>query len=451
MTFAAADMDSAPTSPTPVDLLILARWVVPVEPENCALPYHAVAIRGGRIIALCPQQQALAAFEAAETIRLNEHVLIPGLINAHTHAAMSLLRGYADDLPLMRWLQEAIWPAEARHVDADFVRDGSLLAAAEMLRGGITHCMDMYFHPEAAAEAFTRVGIRATVGMIAAEFPTPYAANLDEYLARGLDARKAWQHHPLIDFNLAPHAPYTLSNEGLQRVASLAAEIGCPIQIHVHETRQEIENSLCEHRMRPLARLAALGLLSPDTIAIHAVHLNDHDLELLAREQVGIVHCPSSNMKLASGIAPIERMRARGLRIGLGSDGAASNNRLDILQEMRHAALLAKVGSGDAAALPAATALRMATLEAARLLGKADQLGSIEPGKQADLCALRIDELVSAPCYDPISHLVYVLGRDQVSDVWIDGQARMRNGMLLHISHRELLAIARLWQTRIGS
>lgn len=434
------------------DLLINARWIVPVEPEQTVLERHAVVVRDGAIVAMLPTDRARDRFDAKETVDLPDHVLIPGLVNLHVHAAMTLMRGIADDLPLMRWLQEAIWPAEAKHVSHEFVRDGTLLAAAEMLRGGITTCNEMYFHPDAAAEAFTAAGMRAMIGVAVLDFPTPYASDADEYFRRGLAARDRWSSHPLLHFAIAPHAPYTVSNASLERVASIAAELDCAIHIHVHETAQEIADSLAQHGMRPLARLASLGVLGSNLIGVHAVHLDASDLDLLARYNCSIAHCPSSNMKLASGIAPVSRLLEQGIRVGLGTDGAASNNRLDLFQEMRQAALLAKVSTMDATAVPAHTALRMATLNAADALGLDAQIGSIAVGKRADLCAVALDRVETLPCFDPVSHLVYVAGRENVTDVWVNGERRLNEGqILLQNSNKQLIGIASLWQTRFQS
>ncbi len=433
-----------------VDLLIQARWVIPVEPDDTVLQHHAVAVRDGVIVDVVPQEVANERFRSERTVSLPEHVLIPGLINLHTHAAMTLMRGIADDLPLMRWLEEAIWPAEGRFVSRAFVRDGTLLAAAEMLRGGVTTCNDMYFYPDAAAEAFSEAGMRAVVGVAVLDFPTPYASGADEYFRKGLRARDEWRTHPHIRFAIAPHAPYTVSDESLVRVVSLAAELDSPIHIHIHETAREIADSLAQFGVRPLARLARLGVLGSNFIGVHAVHLDTTDLELLGRYNCSIAHCPTSNMKLASGIAPVATLLAAGIRTGLGTDGAASNNRLDMFQEMRHAALLAKVSTQDATAVPAHTALRMATLNAASALGLDDLVGSIESGKRADLCAVSLASPETRPCFDPASHLVYVAGREQVSHVWVDGALRVDNGELLLQNHNnELIGISTLWQTKL--
>jgi len=435
----------------PVELLINARWVIPVEPANLVLERHAVAVDRGAIVAVLPQDDARARFAPARTVDLAEHVLIPGLINLHAHCAMTLMRGIADDLPLMRWLQEAIWPAESKHVSRAFVREGTLLAAAEMLRGGITTCNEMYFFPDAAAEAFDQAGMRAVIGVTVLDFPTPYANDVDDYLRKGLAARDQWRNHPRIGFSLAPHAPYTVSDTTFERVASLAAELDAIVHVHLHETVQEVTDSLAQHGVRPLARLAALGLLGSNVVGVHAVHLDRSDMDILSRYDVSIAHCPTSNMKLASGIAPSAGLLRAGLRVGLGTDGAASNNRLDLFQEMRHAALLAKVSTLDATVLPAHACLRMATLDSAHALGMGGRIGSIEPGKRADLCAVALDRIETRPCFDPASHLIYVAGREQVSHVWVDGELCVNKGKLpLQLRDSELLGFAAVWQTRLS-
>lgn len=435
--------------PTPVDLLIEARWIIPVEPANTTLEHHAIAVRDGRIIAILPTDEARARYVATKTVHLSDHILTPGLVNLHCHAAMAIMRGLADDLPLMRWLQEAIWPTESRHASHAFVRDGSLLAGAEMLRGGITTCNDMYFFPEATAEAFDRLGLRAVLGITVIEFPSQYASDADDYLRKGLATLDAWRDHPLIGFALAPHAPYTVSNKTFERIGALADELELPIHIHIHETAGEIADSLRDFGQRPIARLDQLGLLGPNLIGVHATHLTPEDIERLALHECAIAHCPTSNMKLASGAAPTTTLLERGLAVGLGSDGAASNNRLDLFREMHQASLLAKHTTGDASALPAHQALRMATLEGARALGLDAEIGSLTTGKAADICAIRMDNPDELPCFEPVSHVVYVLDRRAVSDVWVGGQQRVKEGKLLQITNTELLGIARLWQNKL--
>jgi len=438
-------------SPMSETFLIRARWVVPVEPDGAVLEDTAVAVNGERIEAVLPAAEASARYPQADGIALPEHVLIPGLVNAHTHAAMSLMRGLADDRPLDRWLREHIWPAEARHVSAEFVRDGTLLACAEMLRGGTTCFNDMYFFPEAALEAALQAGIRAALGMIVVEFPSAYASDPDDYLQKGLALRDRWREHPLASFCLAPHAPYTVSDATFRRVATILGELDVPLHIHVHETDDEVDRSIAEHGVRPLERLGALGLLGPNLMAVHGVHLTPQEIALLARHGASVVHCPSSNLKLASGFAPVASLLAAGVNVALGTDGAASNNRLDLMQEMRQAALLAKAVARDAAALPAHTALRCATLGGASALGLADRIGSIAPGKCADLVAVRLlGEPELAPCFDPVSHLVYAAGREHVTDVWVAGKQQVRDGEAQTCALAALETRAKLWQNALA-
>jgi len=432
-----------------IDTLITAAHVVPVEPRG-ALADHAVAIDAGRIVALLPSAQARARFEAREVVVLERHALIPGLVNLHCHAAMTLMRGIADDVALMSWLKDHIWPAEAKHVSDEFVHDGSLLAAAEMLRGGATCVNDMYFFPEATARAALRAGMRASLGIIAVEFPSAYAADAGGYLQKGLATRDAYRGEPLLTFCLAPHAPYTVADETLKRCAVLAEELDLPIHCHVHETRAEIEQGVAQHGVRPLERLRRLGVVGPRLIAVHAVHLEETELDVMAREGVSVAHCPSSNLKLASGLAPVAAMRRRGINVGVGTDGAASNNRLDVMTEMRTAALLAKGASGDAAAVGAAEALEMATLGGARALGLDRQIGSIAPGKSADLAAVELSSLETLPCFDPVSHLVYAAGREHVTHVWVEGRARVTGRRLIGIDEDDLRTKVLWWQERLA-
>ena len=432
-----------------IDTLILAAHVVPVAPR-AVLDDHAVAIDGGRIVEVLPSSQALTRYEARNVVRLEHHALIPGLVNLHCHAAMTLMRGLADDLALMTWLQEHIWPAEAKHVSDEFCHDGSLLAMAEMLRAGATTVNDMYFFPEATARAALRAGMRAALGMIAIEFPTAYAPDAHGYLQKGLATRDAYRGEALLSFTFAPHAPYTVGDETLKRIAVLAEELDVPIHTHLHETRFEVEQSVTQHGVRPLERLRRLGLVGPRLIAVHAVHFEEAELDVLAREGVNVAHCPSSNLKLASGIAPIAGMRARGMNVGFGTDGAASNNRLDPWTEMRTAALLAKGASGDAAAVSAADALEMATLQGARALGLDGMIGSIEAGKAADLTAVELSSIETLPCFDPVSHLVYAAGREHVSHVWVAGEARLEDRRLTMLDTQDLHDKAVWWQSRLS-
>jgi 5-methylthioadenosine/S-adenosylhomocysteine deaminase len=433
----------------PIDTLILAAHVAPVVPRR-VLDDHAVAIDGGRIVAVLPRAQALGQFDPRRQVSLDRHLLVPGFVNLHCHAAMSLMRGLADDLPLMSWLQDHIWPAEAKHVQDEYVHDGSLLAFAELLRGGTTLVNDMYFYPGATARAALRAGIRASLGVIAIEFPSAYATDAADYLQKGLATRDAYRGEPLLTFTLAPHAPYTVADETLRHIAVLAEELDLPIHTHVHETDEEIRTSIERHGVRPLERLKNLGVVGPRLIAVHSVHLEDGEIDVMAREGVSVAHCPSSNLKLASGFAPVAAMRSRGVRVGLGTDGAASNNRLDMMTEMRTAALVAKAASGDASAVGAFDALEMATLEPARALGLEAEIGSIEAGKSADLAAIEIDSFETLPLYHPVSQLVYAAGREHVTHVWVAGEPRVEERRLIGIDGGELLAKARWWQERLA-
>ncbi|MFN9210756.1 MAG: TRZ/ATZ family hydrolase [Betaproteobacteria bacterium] len=411
---------------TPVDTLIHARWLIPVRPRATVLEGHAVAITDGKIVAVLPSAQADAAYAPAQRIELPTHALTPGWVNTHTHAAMTLLRGVGDDLPLMQWLETRIWPLETALVDEQFVYDGSQLAALEMLRAGTTTCSDMYFYPDVAARALRSLGMRAVVGIIAIEMPTGYANDAADYLRKGLAARDALRDDPLVHFTLAPHAPYTVADDTLAHIATLAEELDLQVHIHVHETQHEIDESVAQHGQRPLARLDRLGLVSERLIAVHAVHLTDTEIALLAERGATVVHCPASNLKLASGMAPVARLLQAGVKVAFGTDGAASNNRLDLIEETRLAALLAKGASGDAAALPAWQALECATLNGAAALGLEARIGSIEPGKEADLAAFDFAAAETTPCFDPVSHLIYAASRERVSDVWVAGRHVVR-------------------------
>ncbi len=435
--------------PAPADTIINARWMVPVEPAGVVLESHSLVVNAGEIVAVIPTADVAARYTAGTRLHLDEHVLIPGLVNLHTHAAMSLMRGLADDRPLMDWLRNHIWPVETQIVSHAFVRDGTLLACAEMLRSGITCFSDMYFFPEAAAQAALEAGMRAAIGMIVIEMQSPYASDAQDYLAKGLAMRDALRDERLLSFCLAPHAPYTVSDATLQRVATYGNELDVPIHIHVHETLDEIRESINAHKVRPLERLQRLGLLGPSLIAVHAVHLEPAEIELLVRHGCSVAHCPTSNLKLASGIAPVARMLECGVNVGLGTDGAASNNRQDLMSEMRLAALLAKGSSGSATAVPAHSALHMATLAGAKALGIDARVGSLKPGKRADMTAVRLSDVELAPLFDPVSHLVYAAGREHVTHVWVDGELRVEDGVLTCLDAREVKLKAIHWGDKI--
>jgi len=431
-----------------IDLRVDAGWIVPVEPAG-ALAGHAVIVDAGRIAAIVPTRTADETYVARTQVALPGHVLIPGLVNAHTHAAMTLFRGIADDVPLQTWLEQHIWPREARFVAPEFVHDGTCLAAAEMLKGGVTCFNDMYFYPDAAARAALELGIRAVLGVVVIDFPTPFASDPDGYLERGLAVRDAFKHAPTLSFALAPHAPYTVGDATWDKIVMYARQLDLPIHTHVSETVLEVAQSRERHGATPLARLHRMGVTGPGFIGVHAVHLTAADIELLATHGGHVVHCPVSNMKLGSGIAPVTTLHDCGVNVALGTDGAASNNRLDILGEMRMASLLAKVASSDPAVLPAHQALEMATLGGARALGLGASIGSLLPGKEADIVAVDLSAGDTLPCYDPVSHLVHVAGRECVTDVWVGGERVVADRVLARVDEAALKARAHSWQERL--
>ncbi len=432
-----------------VDTLLKARWIVPIEPPNTVLEDHTVAIDHGRILDILPTVGADARYQAHASLNLDAHALIPGLVNAHTHAAMSLFRGLADDLPLMTWLQEHVWPAEGRWVNEAFCYDGTLLAVAEMLRGGVTCFNDMYFFPEVAARAAIAAGMRACVGLIVIDFATVYAKTADAYISKALEVHDEYKGDNLIITAFAPHAPYTVADEPLARVRTYADELDIPVHMHLHETADEVALSIARQGGRPIQRLAALGLMSPALLAVHMTQLTDTDIEQVAASGAHVLHCPESNLKLASGFCPVQRLMNAGVNVALGTDGAASNNDLDMFGELRTAAMLAKAVANDATALPAFQALRMATLNGAAALGLAQEIGSLEPGKAADIVAVRLDDIESMPLYDPVSQLVYATGRDKVAHVWVAGHHVLNEGQLTTIDIEALRVKTREWNARI--
>jgi 5-methylthioadenosine/S-adenosylhomocysteine deaminase len=433
------------------DLLIEAGWVVPVEPHGVVLEDHAVAIRHGVIVALLPIAEARARFEPAETVSRPRGVLIPGLVNAHVHNPMTLLRGVADDLPLMQWLQGHIWPLEAQLIAPDFVADGITLAIAEMLRGGTTCCNENYFFPDVQAATYGRHGFRARIGLPIIDFPSAWARTDDEYFDRAIEVHDQWRKDPLVACAFAPHAPYTVSDASFERIRMLSDQLDIPVHCHVHETAHEVAESQQKHKQRPLARLDRLGLVNDRLIAVHMTQLTDAEIALCAERGVSIAHCPESNLKLASGFCPVGKLQRAGVNLAIGTDGAASNNDLDMFGETRSAALLAKAVADDASVLDAASALRAATLGGARALEFDDRIGSIEVGKQADLACVDLGQLETQPLHHIVSQLVYACGRHQVSDVWIAGRHKLRGRVLLDMDVDAIVANARQWRARIAA
>jgi len=434
-----------------VDTVLEARWVIPVEPHGVVLDHHAVAIAGDAIVEVLPIDAARAKYIDARRVDLSAHALIPGLVNAHTHNPMTLMRGIADDLPLMAWLQHHVWPAEAKVMGPEFVRDGVELAIAEMLRGGTTCCSENYFFPDVQAATYLRHGFRAVIGLPFIEFPSAWARTRDEYFDKNLAVRDEFKGESLISTTLAPHAPYTVADETFARIRVLSDQLDLPVHLHLHETAQEVDDAKKERGVRPFARMQSLGLVNDHLIAVHMTQLTDAEIAACAEYGVSVVHCAESNLKLASGFCPAEKLRRAGANLALGTDGCASNNDLDMFGEMRTAALLAKGVAGDASAFDAAFALEAATLNGAKAIGLGERIGSIVPGKQADLVAVRLDALETQPVYHANSQLVYATGRQQVSDVWIAGVRKVENGTLTGMDADELRRKALIWQARIAA
>ena len=437
-------------SPTPAqaDCILQARWIAPVEGSAELLAHHALVIKEGRIADLLPADQVEGRWQAPEHHDLSSHLLIPGLVNAHTHSAMNLFRGLADDLPLAEWLEEHVWPAEGKWVSEEFVTDGARLAVAEMIRGGTTCFSDMYFYPDSIARAATEAGIRAAIFSPVLDFPTPMGQGPDDYLHVATRFIDDWRNHPLITPGFGPHSPYAVSDEPLARIRTLSDEMDVPVMIHLHETAGEVQPDA--NGERPLARLHRLGLLSPRLLAAHMVHLDEEEVRLTAQTGTHVAHCPESNLKLASGFCRVTTLREAGINVALGTDGAASNNDLDMIGEMRTAALLGKAVSGDAAALPAHEILAMATLNGARSLGLDQQTGSLVAGKNADIVAVDMAELEARPLYDPVAQLVYSCTRNQVSHVWVNGRCLMAGREMRTLNLERLLRVADNWQQQLA-
>jgi 5-methylthioadenosine/S-adenosylhomocysteine deaminase len=414
------------------------------------LENHCLVIDQRKIVALLPEQEAKAKYRAKTEQHLTTHLLIPGLINAHTHAPMSLLRGIADDLPLMDWLQNHIWPAEGKWVNEAFIEEGTELAIAEMIRGGTTCFNDMYFFPDITGKVAEKAGLRATVGLIVLDFPTVWAQNADEYLVKARQVFELFKGSDLINTALAPHAPYTVSDEPLIKVNQLAEELNVQIQMHIHETEDEIHQGEAKDGVRPLTRLQGLKFLSSRLMAVHMANLEEDEITLVKTTGVNVVHCPESNMKLASGFCPLYKLTQAGVNVALGTDGAASNNDLDMLGEMRSAGFLAKGVAGQADALPAHELLAMATINGAKALGIDEVTGSLEVGKFADVVAVDFNDLETQPCYHPIPHLIYSATRSQVSDVWVAGQQLMSKRQLLTLDENEIRRKTKLWEQKIS-
>ncbi len=430
------------------DTLLNAKWLITVDPNNRILHDHSLVIRDTRIADILPTVLAREKYQATNC-ELNQHIVAPGLINTHMHMGMNLLKGYADDLPLMEWLEKYIWPAEAQWVDEEFVADGARLAIAESLLGGTTCVNDMYFFADVTADVAIRSGIRACIGLIVLDFPTIWASNAEEYLKKALVLADELKDNPLVSVAFAPHAPYTVSREPLERIQILSSELDLPIHIHVHETVGEVEQFVAQHGIRPIQRLEEVGLLNPSLLAVHMTQLTQAEITKIAAANVNVAHCPESNMKLASGTCPVSELLKAGVNVCLGTDSVASNNDLDMFGEMRTAALLAKHSTADASALNAERTLRMATINGAQALGLADTTGSLEIGKAADIIAVDTSALNMAPIYEPISHLVYAASRNCVDHVWVNGQQVVKNKTLTTMDSNSIRERTQHWLHKI--
>ena len=436
--------------PIKIDLLINSRWIIPVVPENRVFENCALAIDQQKIVGIYPQAEAKSKFDPASVVDLADHILMPGLVNAHGHAAMSLLRGYADDLPLQPWLEEHIWPVEARVLSAEFVADGTNLAMAEMIKTGTTCFADMYFFADTVAEQVQRSGMRSQIGFTVFDFPTAGGKDPDDYIHKGLQLRDTYKGDGLIKIACAPHAPYTVGDETMRRIATYANELDMPVHIHCHETAQEVADSLKLYGCRPLQRLDDLGVLLPQTQLVHMTQIDDEDIRLIQDNNCHVVHCPESNLKLASGFCPVGKLIDAGINVAIGTDGAASNNDLDLFGELKTAALLAKAVADDASVLDAHAALRMATINGAKALGWDDQIGSLEAGKSADMIAVEISSLSQKPLYNPASQLVYSNAGSQVTHSWVAGKALLRERSLVTLDEENLIRRADAWRNQIS-
>ena len=435
--------------PIKIDLLINSRWIIPVAPENRVFENCALAIDQQKIVGIYPQAEAKSKFDPASVVDLADHILMPELVNAHGHAAMSLLRGYADDLPLQPWLEEHIWPVEARVLSAEFVADGTNLAMAEMIKTGTTCFADMYFFADTVAEQVQRSGMRSQIGFTVFDFPTAGGKDPDDYIHKGLQLRDSYKGDGLIKIACAPHAPYTVGDETLRRIATYANELDMAVHIHCHETAQEVADSLKLYGNRPLQRLDDLGVLLPQTQLVHMTQIDDNDIRLIQDNNCHVVHCAESNLKLASGFCPVGKLIDAGINVAIGTDSAASNNDLDLFGELKTAALLAKAVANDASVLDAHAALRMATINGAKALGWDDQIGSLEAGKSADMIAVEISSLSQKPLYNPASQLVYCNAGSQVTHSWVAGKALLRERSLVTLDEENLIRRADAWRNQI--
>jgi 5-methylthioadenosine/S-adenosylhomocysteine deaminase len=430
--------------------MISARWVVTMDPQRRVIENGAVVIRGDSVHAVGTEADLQKTYKIKNVLRAGNAILAPGLINTHTHAPMSLFRGIADDLTLQEWLERYIFPAEAKNVSPEFVRAGTRLACLEMLLSGTTTYADMYYFEDLIAEETKKAGMRGVLGQTIIQFPVADAKSPQEGLARTEQFLKRFQGDPLITAAPAPHAVYTNSDETLQAARMLANKYDAPLLIHLSETRKENEDLAAKRKLSPTRLLDQLGVLSGRTLAAHGVWVDDEDLALLKQHGTGVAHCPSSNMKLASGVAPVLRYLERGIAIGLGTDGVAgSNNDVSMFEEMDLASKLQKVTSFDPRALPARTVFEMATIGGAKALGMDKQIGSIEPGKRADLIVVSLDAPHATPMFDVYSQLVFALKASDVRHVFVNGAWVVRERVVQTLNEKAILTEAEGWRKRI--
>lgn len=432
-----------------VDLLIEAPWLVPGN----GLPVvadAAVAVRAGRFVAAGRRSDLNASFEPAECHSLADHVLLPGLVNSHGHLAMALFRGFAEDVPLQTWLSDRVWPLEATHVDEEFIRDGVRLAMLEMLRAGTTCFSDMYFFPEITAREAKAMGMRTQVAFPVINIPNVWSRSAAEGIHKGLALSDEYRQDPFVRVAFGPHAVYTVDHETLAKVLMFSEELDLNIQIHLHENRRELDDTIAKLGVSGIRHLSDQGLLGPRLQAVHMTQISDEELSLLAEANVNVVHCPISNAKLGCGVCPTERLQQAGVNVCLGTDGAASNNRLSVLAEARMASLLTKLQDHDASALPATLALDMSTINGARALGMADDIGSIEPGKWADLVAVDTRAPELQPLYDPVAQLIHSAADSNVSHVWVAGRCLLADREPTLLDAEDVVSRASRWRTRIN-
>jgi 5-methylthioadenosine/S-adenosylhomocysteine deaminase len=433
------------------DWIWSARYVITEDAQHRVIENGAVAIRADRIVGVGTKAEIDARFQAAHRLDRPDAILAPGLIDTHTHAAMSLFRGIADDKSLQDWLNDYIFPAEAKNVTPDFVRWGTRLGCLEMLLGGTTTFTDMYYFEDVVAEVAKEAGMRGVLGETIIKFPVPDAKTPAEALRFTEKYLTRFRNDPLVTAAVAPHALYTNTDETLVAARALANRFHAPLLIHLSETKKENDDSLAQRHMTPTRVLDTLGVLTGRTVAAHCVWVNEADMAILKAHGVGIAHCPSSNMKLASGIAPVARMLALGLHVGLGPDGPASNNDLNMFEEMDLAAKLQKVATLNPEVLPATTALDMATIGGARVLGMEKEIGSLETGKRADLIVVRLDRPNAVPLYNPISQMVYTLKAEDVSDVMVNGKPVVRDARILTLNEAQILQKAAEYRAKISA